>query len=31
MERVNAVGRRKASVARVYVTNGSGKVSINGK
>lgn len=31
MESVNAVGRRKASVARVYVSNGSGKVSINGK
>jgi small subunit ribosomal protein S9 len=31
MEIVNAVGRRKASVARVYVSNGSGKVSINGK
>lgn len=31
MESVNAIGRRKASVARVYLTNGSGNVSINGK
>ena len=31
MESVNAIGRRKASVARVYLTNGSGAVSINGK
>jgi len=31
MEMVNAIGRRKASVARVYVTKGDGQVSINGK
>ena len=31
MESVNAVGRRKASVARVYVSSGSGKITINGK
>ncbi len=31
MEIINAIGRRKASVARVYLTNGSGAVSINGK
>jgi small subunit ribosomal protein S9 len=31
METINAIGRRKASVARVYLTNGSGKVKINGK
>ena len=24
-------GRRKASVARVYVTNGTGKITVNGK
>lgn len=31
MEMINAVGRRKASVARVYLTKGSGDISINGK
>ncbi len=31
MEVINTVGRRKASVARVYVTKGSGKIVINGK
>ena len=29
MEVVNAVGRRKAAVARVYVNEGSGKITIN--
>ena len=29
MEVVNALGRRKAAVARVYVTEGSGKIVIN--
>ncbi|HCC52049.1 MAG TPA: 30S ribosomal protein S9 [Porphyromonadaceae bacterium] len=29
MEVVNAIGRRKAAVARVYVTEGSGKITIN--
>ncbi len=29
MEVVNAVGRRKAAVARVYVKEGSGKILIN--
>ena len=29
MEVVNAIGRRKAAVARVYVKDGSGKISIN--
>jgi small subunit ribosomal protein S9 len=29
MEVVNAIGRRKAAVARVYVTQGSGKITIN--
>lgn len=31
MESVNATGRRKASVARVYVRKGDGKISINGR
>lgn len=31
MEKINAIGRRKASVARVYLSKGSGKISINGK
>ena len=29
MEAVNAIGRRKAAVARVYLTEGSGKIVIN--
>ena len=29
MEVVNAIGRRKAAVARVYVSEGSGKITIN--
>jgi small subunit ribosomal protein S9 len=31
METINAVGRRKASVARVYFTKGEGNLTINGK
>lgn len=31
MEQINAIGRRKAAVARVYLTQGSGSVIINGK
>ncbi len=31
MEMVNAIGRRKASVARVYLTKGDGQILINGK
>lgn len=31
MDTINAIGRRKASVARVYLTEGSGSVTINGK
>lgn len=31
MEVVNAIGRRKASVARVYFKQGSGNIIINGK
>ena len=29
MEAVNAIGRRKAAVARVFVTEGSGRIVIN--
>ena len=29
MEVVNAIGRRKAAVARVYVHEGSGKITVN--
>ena len=29
METVNALGRRKCAVARVYVTEGTGKITIN--
>jgi small subunit ribosomal protein S9 len=31
MEMINSVGRRKSSVARVYVTKGSGNIVVNGK
>ncbi len=31
METINSIGRRKASVARVYLSNGSGNITINGK
>ncbi len=31
MEVVNAVGRRKAAVARVYVSEGSGKITVNNR
>jgi len=31
METINAIGRRKASVARVYLSNGTGKIKINGR
>ena len=31
MDTVNAIGRRKASVARVYLSNGSGSIKINGR
>ena len=31
MEVVNAIGRRKAAVARVYVSEGSGKITINAR
>ncbi len=29
MEMINAIGRRKSAVARVYVTEGTGKITIN--
>ena len=31
MEMINSIGRRKASVARVYLKDGSGQITINGK
>lgn len=31
MEMINALGRRKASVARVYLTQGKGNIQINGR
>ncbi len=31
MEQINTIGRRKASVARVYLSQGTGKITINGK
>lgn len=31
MEPINAIGRRKAAVARVYLSNGRGNITINGK
>ena len=29
MEIINAIGRRKSAVARVYVSEGTGKITIN--
>jgi len=31
MEMINTIGRRKAAVARVYLTQGAGNVTVNGK
>jgi len=31
MEQINTIGRRKASVARVYIKKGGGNIQINGK
>ena len=31
MEQINAIGRRKAAVARVYLKQGNGTVTVNGK
>ncbi|MFM7153646.1 MAG: 30S ribosomal protein S9, partial [Bacteroidota bacterium] len=30
MEMINAVGRRKTAVARVYLMKGEGKITVNG-
>ena len=31
MEMINAIGRRKSSVARVYLTQGKGAIQVNGR
>lgn len=31
MEPINALGRRKAAVARVYLNDGKGKITVNGR
>jgi small subunit ribosomal protein S9 len=31
MEVINAIGRRKAAVARVYINDGKGQITINGR
>ncbi len=31
MERINTVGRRKTSVARIYLSAGSGDINVNGR
>ena len=31
METIHTIGRRKASVARIYVSKGKGKITVNGK
>jgi len=31
MEPINALGRRKAAVARVYLNEGKGKITVNGR
>ena len=31
METINAVGRRKAAVVRVFITKGKGNITVNGK
>ena len=31
MEMINATGRRKSSIARVYLTKGEGKITVNGR
>jgi len=31
MDTINAIGRRKASVARVYLSNGTGNIKVNGR
>jgi small subunit ribosomal protein S9 len=31
METINSIGRRKAAVARVYLSDGKGKITVNGR
>ena len=31
MEMINAIGRRKAAIARVYLTQGKGNITVNGR
>lgn len=31
MDTINTIGRRKASVARVYLSKGTGQITVNGK
>lgn len=31
MEVINTIGRRKSSVARIYMSNGKGKITVNNK
>jgi small subunit ribosomal protein S9 len=31
MESINTIGRRKAAVARVYLSDGKGNITINGR
>ena len=31
MDTIHAIGRRKASVARIYMSKGKGKITVNGK
>jgi small subunit ribosomal protein S9 len=31
MDTINALGRRKAAVARVYLSDGKGKITVNGR
>jgi small subunit ribosomal protein S9 len=31
MEAINAIGRRKAAVARVFLSDGKGKITVNGR
>lgn len=31
METINSIGRRKASVARIYLSNGTGSIKVNGR
>ena len=31
MDTIHTIGRRKASVARIYMSKGKGKITVNGK